>query len=155
MRAHTITIMSRRRRQARRYRALALALGISTLVIPVTASAAPDGGYSSVNAITSESDESHQPVGGSGYSSVNSIAPPVSEQSSSSSSGYSSLNAITGPSTAESALASGSPANAADGFDWESAAVGVGAALALVALGGAVLLTVRRRTGMSPSTFAG
>ena len=33
-----------------------------------------------------------------------------------------------------------------DGFDWASALVGAGAALALAALGGAALLTVRRRT---------
>jgi hypothetical protein len=46
---------------------------------------------------------------------------------------------------------SNSPATTGDGFDSASAAVGAGAAIALVALGGAVLFTVRRRPGVSPS----
>jgi hypothetical protein len=51
----------------------------------------------------------------------------------------------------DTTLASGSPANTDDGFDWLSAAIGAAAATALVALGGAVFLTVRRRTAVSPS----
>jgi hypothetical protein len=43
------------------------------------------------------------------------------------------------------------PATAANGFDWGSAAVGAGAAMALVALAGAALLTIRRRAPVSPS----
>ena len=49
------------------------------------------------------------------------------------------------------ASASPSGAAASDGFDWGSAAVGAGAAMALVALGGAGFLTVRRRTAESSS----
>jgi hypothetical protein len=49
-------------------------------------------------------------------------------------------------------LASGSPADTGDGFDWLSAAIGGAAAMALVALGGAAFLTIRRRTAVSPST---
>jgi hypothetical protein len=52
----------------------------------------------------------------------------------------------------DTTLASGSPADKDDGFDWLSAAIGGAAAMALVALGGAAFLTVRRRTAVSPST---
>jgi hypothetical protein len=43
----------------------------------------------------------------------------------------------------------------ADGFDWAAAALGAGAATTLVAHGGAVLFTVRRRPGVSPSASSG
>jgi len=153
MRAHTITTMSRLRRQARRRRALALALGICALAIPASASADPE--YSTPNAITGGSSDSPQPAADSDYSSVNSIAPPASEPSGSGGSptvdsGYSSLNAISGAPASEPTLVS-SPTDPSNGFDWGSAAVGAGAAMALVALGGAGFLTVRRRTAVSPS----
>jgi hypothetical protein len=61
-------------------------------------------------------------------------------------------DSITGPSASGPATVSGSPAKTADGFDWASAAVGAGAAIALVALGGAALLTVRRRTAVSSAS---
>jgi hypothetical protein len=48
-------------------------------------------------------------------------------------------------------VASGSPASGDDGFDWASAAIGAGVAMAIAALGGAAFLTVRRRTTVSPS----
>ena len=51
-------------------------------------------------------------------------------------------------------VVSGSPADTGDGFDWVSALVGAGAALALAALGSAALLTFRRRTAVSPSPSA-
>lgn len=138
MRAHTITIM----------------LGICALAIPASANAEPTGSpdYSSVNAISGDSGESSQAAGGSDYQSVNSIAPPASEPSGSQSvdSGYSSLNAISGAPTNTPTLVSGST-DSGDGFDWGSALVGAGAALALTALGTAALLTVRRRTAVSPA----
>jgi hypothetical protein len=46
------------------------------------------------------------------------------------------------------------PASAAEGFDWGDAALGAGATMALVALGGTVLFTVRR-PGVSPSASTG
>jgi hypothetical protein len=124
---------------------------ISALVcaFAIPASASADTGYSSPNAITGGSDDSGQAVSGQDYSSLNAISPPVSE----SSSGYSSLNATTGPSPAQPTFASGSP-SANDGFQWGDAALGAGMALALVAFGGAALLTVRRRTAVSPSGSA-
>ena len=160
MRAHTITIISQRRRSARRRRALALGLGICALVIPASAFAqSNDGSYSSANAITGGSSESSQPTGGSDYSSVTSISPPASEPSGpggsqSTDSGYSSVNAITGAPASEPTLVSGSPSSPGDGFDWGSALVGAGAAMAFAALGGAALLTVRRRHPVSPTASA-
>ena len=175
MRAHSITIMSRRRRRARR-RAIALVLAVCALAIPASASA-----YSSPNAITGGTEQSSQPVGGSDYSSVNSVAPPSESSSAGGGSaaaaghaqrtptelgqttatasggfadvdpGYSSLNATTGQPTGEPTLASGSPSGGGQGFDWSSALVGAGSAMALVALSGAAFLTVRRRTEVSPS----
>ena len=52
----------------------------------------------------------------------------------------------------DTTLVSGSPAHADGGFDWLSATIGAAAATALVALGAAAFLTVRRRTTVSPST---
>ena len=57
-----------------------------------------------------------------------------------------------GAPASDTTLASGSPAYPDDGFDWLSAAIGGAAAMALVALGGAAFLTIRRRTAVSPST---
>jgi hypothetical protein len=112
--------------------------------------------YSSVNSITGGSSQSGQPTGSSDYSSVSSItggsgesSQPVGSQDVSS--GYSSLNAITGTPSSEPTLVSGSPASLDDGFDWLSGAIGAAAAMALVALGGAAFLTVRRRTAVAPS----
>jgi hypothetical protein len=162
MRAHTITTISRGRRSVRRRRVIALALGVCALAIPAIANAQPidsdsvDTGYSSVNAISGDSTDPNQPVGGSEYSSVNSIAPPASSRGSQETgSGYSSLNAITAATASEHTLVSGAPADtsdgfASDGFDWVSALVGAGAAMALAALGGAALLTVRRRAPVPP-----
>ena len=143
MRAHTITIV----------------LGICALAIPASANAEPidSSDYSSVNAATGSGDsgESSQPAGGSTYGSVNSTAPPVSEPSGSQSadSGYSSLNAVSGAPTNTPTLVS-APTDSGDGFDWGSALVGAGTALAMAALGTAALLTVRRRT-VSPSASTG
>jgi hypothetical protein len=128
MRAHTITIMSRRRRRARR-RAIALVLAVCALAIPASASA-----YSSVNAITGGTEQSSQPTAGSDHPSPN---------------GYASPNAITGAETPT--VASGSPSGADQWFDLPSALVGAGSAMALAALGGAALLTVRRQRQVSPS----
>lgn len=138
MRAHTITIMSRRRRRTRR-RAIALVLAVCSLAIPASA-----GAYSSVNAITGGSEQSSQPSGGSDHS-----TPTAVKGGHDVIPGYASPNAITG--AEQPTVASGSPSNADQGFDWPSALVGAGSAMALVALGGAALLTVRRRTEVSPS----
>jgi hypothetical protein len=137
MRAHTITIMSRRRRRTRR-RAIALVLAVCALAVPASA-----GAYSSPNAITGGSEQSSQPSGGSDSSSTaikggDDVIP-----------GYASPNAVTGAETPT--VASGSPSGDDPGFDLPSALVGAGSAMAIVALGGAAFLTVRRQREVSPS----
>jgi hypothetical protein len=151
MRTHSINTGLRNCRRGRHLIALGLALG--ALAVPASATAQPsDGDHSSVSAITGASNESSQLSGGSDYSSVNSIAPPESEPGASQGvdSGYSSLNAISGSPDEEPTLVSG-PAGENDGFDWVSAMVGAGTALAVAAFGGVALLTLRRRTAISPS----
>jgi hypothetical protein len=129
MRASTTTISARRRR------ALALGLGICALALPAGAGADPSASaYSRADAIAQGLEESSQSAGDSGYSSVSSI---------------------TGPSAGEPTAVTGSRSGSADGFDWPSALVGAGAALALAALGTAALLTFRRRTTISPSASTG
>lgn len=154
MRAHVTTTTSRPRRA--RHVCLALALGVCALAIPAIANAVPsDSGYSSVNAITGGSGDRSETAGGPEYSSVNSIAPPARSPSSGRSadvdSGYSSLSAVTGSPAELPTSVSSSPTGSDDGFDWASALVGAGTVLALTALGGAVLLTVRRRSTVAPS----
>jgi hypothetical protein len=174
MRAQTIITMSRRRRSARRRRALALALGVCALAIPATASASPVDNYSSVNATTGAPSESSEPIDGWSYSTLqsnapknkawaglNAGAPPANEASGSGGSPdsgvYTSPNAILGSDGLgePTATASGSPTATGEGFDWASAVLGAGAAMALIALGGAAVLTFRRRTTIEPSAPAG
>jgi hypothetical protein len=147
-----------------RARTITTILVLGALAIPVSASAQPVDPPAGINSGLGPADSSRPAVdsdqssvkpGVSDYSSLNSITPPPSESSSASgssnaSSGYASLNAITGPTEAPT-FVSGPPSDTADGFDWASAGIGAGAAMALVALGGAALLTVRRRTAASPS----
>ena len=159
MRGHITTSTSGRKRQTLR-RALGLGLGMCALVIPSTATAFTMDPPLTVNAVASGSDDSSQPSGDPSYSSVNSITAPASEPSGSGgpadvASGYSSLTAITGAPASEPTLASSSPTGAGEGFDWASAAVGAGAAMTLVAFGGAALFTVRRRAAISPSASTG
>ena len=128
MRAHTITTMTRHRRNARR-RVIALVLGVCALAVPASASAAP------------------VILHGADYSSVSGIPPQKSEPP---------VVALRHDgSQAEPTVVSDSPSYWDDGFDWGDAAVGAGAAMALVALGGAVLFTVRRRPGGLPSASTG
>jgi hypothetical protein len=180
MRGHT-TIISRGRRRARRRRALGLALGICALAIPASASADPStNDYSSVNAISGDPSESSEPGRGGGAVAAGNAhrtptelaqrtrpgqfvgpydpSPPGGGPVGSPYSGgpeYATPNSILGSDgLGELAPVTGSPATSGEGFDWPSAAVGAGAAMALVALGGAALLTVRRRTTVSPSGSA-
>jgi hypothetical protein len=139
--AYTSTTKSRPIWKARLRLALTLALAICALAIPASASADPS-------------------TGGSPYE----VGPD-----------YATPNAILGSDYATNAIeldrhraavaaadvwsaglgeptpVAGSQASADEGFDFASAAVGAGAAMALVALGGAALLTVRRRAAVSPS----
>jgi hypothetical protein len=134
-----------------RARTITTIVALGALAIPASASADPaSGDYSRADAIAAGLEESSQSTSGQDYSSLNATTPPVSEPSSGS--GYSSLNSVTGPSSDAPTFVS-SPASG-DGFDWGDAALGAGAAMALVAFGGAALLTARRRTAISPSASA-
>jgi hypothetical protein len=158
MRAYTINSTSGQRRKAW-LGVGALVLAVCSLVVPSTASAQ----YSSAFSNTGGSTESSQPVDGAGDSSINAImgaertpgtaefqsGPSQSGPSQDGDSGYSSVSALAGPVPSEPTLVS---ADTGDGFDWLSAAIGAASAVALVALGGAAVLTVRRRTAVSPST---
>jgi hypothetical protein len=134
-------------RKKARYSVFALALGVCALAIPATASA---GGYSSPNAITGDSNDSTQPRGGAaGEPSGSGGSPQVDA-------GSTAPNAILSgahePSTAEPTFVSDSTGTTSDGFDWASAALGAGTAtLVALALAGGALLTIRRRTAVSPS----
>jgi hypothetical protein len=165
MGAHTNIIITttNRPRPSAWHRALVLALAVCSLVVPATASAAPPGpsvsGLSGAPPSSSDGSadsleqrtaiELGQAVGEPGERSS------PSDGAADSGSGYSSLTAITGAPASEPTLVSGGPGDPADGFDWGSAAVGAAAVLALGAFGGAVLLTVRRRTATAPPASTG
>ena len=168
MRAHTITTISRRRRNAQLRRALALGLGICALAIPASASAySITGDPSSVNSTTGDSSKSGQssivlrrngseaePFVGAGSSIVlrrngSEAEPFVADLAPR----YSSARAIGG--VPAPTLVAGSPPSSDDGFDWGSAVVGAGAAMALAALGAAALLAARRRVPVPPPAPTG
>jgi len=150
MRAHTITTKSRPTRKAR-YSVLALALGVCALAIPATASGGStqpeDGGaVAAGNAHRTPTELAQttaagEPSGSSGSGVVDS----------SDASPNTILRGAHEPSTAEPTFVADSAGTTGEGFDWASAAVGAGAAMALVALAGAALLTARRRAPVSPS----
>jgi hypothetical protein len=162
MRAHITTTTSGRRRKAR-YSVLALVLGVCALAIPATASAdstQPDdgGAVAAGNAhrtptelaqttAAGEPSGSSQPGGGAVV--ADHSAPNAIKGGHDVIPGYASADAIT--SAEPFTGASGSPSGAEQWFDVPSALVGAGAAMALVALGGAAFVTVRRRTEVSPS----
>jgi hypothetical protein len=131
MRAHTTsTTKSRPRRKAPQV-IVALALGICALAVPASAYADPQP-YRSPEAVIAAADSSGPPP----YRSPEAV--------------IAAADSVAGPSPSAPTLVS-SPTDPSNGFDWGSAAVGAGAAMALVALGGAGFLTVRRRTAVSSS----
>ncbi len=173
MRAYTIT-KTRRARPKAWLGVLPLALAVGSLAAPATAGAENSSVNSSGNAVTGTPAGSMLTPGTpGGYSGA-----PVQKGNIGVPAGDTSVNSVTGtpagsmltPGTpggysgapvqkgdigvpaSDTTLASGSPADTDDGFDWLSAAIGAAAAMALVAIGGAAFLTVRRRTAVSPST---
>jgi hypothetical protein len=172
MRAKTISIT--RPKPKAWHSVVVLVLAASAMAIPATASAVPieSGPYSSVNATSGGSDRSsHRPYGGghvapsgqptigrpnegtvaldplpyTGSPLVDTIQPTIARPNE----GIVTADHLhyTGPTP----LDTSQPVASSDGFDWASAGIGAGAAMALVALGGAALLTVRRRAAASPS----
>jgi hypothetical protein len=164
MRAYNISANPTQTWPRREARHIAVALTVCALAVPASASAVQIGsepgepaatGYSSVTAITGASSDSSQPAcySDSACSDTTAVNAPTggSKESADVDSGYSSLNAITGAPAETPTFVSSSPTGSGDGFDWASALVGGGVALALAALGGAALLTVRRRSPVTPS----
>ena len=139
-----------------RARTITTIVVLAALAIPASAS-----GYSSVNAVTGGSSDSNASAGGADYASPNAIAggssgstaPGGSQSAPRVDPTYSSLNATTGAD--QPTVASTTPSSAPDGFDWGDAALGAGAAMALLALGGAVFLTVRRPKPVQPAQTTG
>jgi hypothetical protein len=133
---------------------IALAVGICILAIPSSASAFygsnPDsgaaGGGPAPETVSKDSGlviPDHTSLNASLNDSSQVSAPDRD-------SGYASLNAVTGGTDPEPTLVSSSSA-AGDPFDWGDAALGAGVAMALFTLGAAAVLTVRRRTAVSPT----
>jgi hypothetical protein len=163
MRAYTITSTSEPRRKAW-LGVLALSLAVCSLLVPSIASAQ----QSSVNAImgaertpgTAEFESEASQAGATQQVSPGYPSPSVESEASQAGPtqqfgpGYSSPSAIAGPLPSEPTLVSVSPGNPDDGFDWLSAAIGSAAAIALVALGSAAYLTLRRRTAVSTASMS-
>jgi hypothetical protein len=140
-------------------RLLALVVGVCALAIPANASAfygeAPNSGRGAADDDIGRNAGLVAPDHTSLNASLNS--PSTAEPGGSSPSGavdqspgYASLNAISGAPAGEPTLVSGSPSSV-DSFDWGDAALGAGVTMALITLGGVALVTVRRRTAVSPT----
>ena len=118
---------------------LAVALGILFLALPTSAGAYYYGSGSETSATPAAKQESND----SGL-----VAPD-----------HTALNDSLALSGSQKPGGAGSPPttivyespSAGDGFDWADAALGAGLAMALITIGGAALITVRRRTGASPA----
>ncbi len=130
MRGHTITSTTRGARSAQR-RVIALALGVCALAIPASASAS-----SGLAPAIQPASAAYEVPPASAASQVPPQIPHGAD--------YSSVSATPSPTSASGGE-----------FDWGDASVGAGAAMALVALSGTVLFTVRRRPGVSPSAWTG
>ena len=138
MRARTITAKPRTKGEARHF-ALALVLGISALVVPVCQARLPIRPSRAGPQVFRARVERFQPARRRVGVLARQLDRATRERTGSPSGpGDSSLNG-------EPTFVSDPPAATGDGFDWWSAAVGAGAVLALLALGGASLLTARSR----------
>jgi hypothetical protein len=142
---------------------IALGLAVCALAVPSSAIAsygsASDGGPTSSGGSAPDGVPSNAGLVAPDHTSLNaSLSSPTTPQADTSSpsgsvdpnSTYSSVSAISGAPAGEPTVVSSSPSSG-DSFDWADAALGAGIAMAMVALGGAALLTLRRRTAVSPS----
>ena len=134
------TTTTQTRTGARGHRLIALVVGICIMAIPASANAfygpasgndqAPDGVPSNAGLVAPD------------HTALNdSLAPATGS------------NGQRGVDTPQVTPISSAPASA-DAFDWGDAALGAGAVMALVAISGMALLTLRRRT-VSPSASTG
>jgi hypothetical protein len=132
-----------------------VAVGVCALAIPASVASAqggsgdstvpPGADYSSVNAITGNSDDASDAGGGVAAGLAHRTPTELAQSTAGS---QSALALRRDGSQAEPFVAnvgaSAPAASSGDGFDWESAAVGAGVAIAMMALGGAALIAVRR-----------
>jgi hypothetical protein len=134
------TNINRPRRTIRGCRLLALTLGVGALALPASAGAYYDG---------SGPEPSSTPVAEKGSSDSGLVIPDhtaLNESLAPLSGSHEPRGVVDSPPT----IVYGAP-SAADGFDWADAALGAGIAMALVTLGGATLLIIRRRTEGAPA----
>lgn len=134
-----LTTKTNRRRQGVRCGLFALTLGVCALVIPASAGAYYYGSdqESSTAAPVKESSDSGLVI--PDHTALNeSLAPASGSQNPG------------GTGNTPTTIVHNSP-SAVDGFDWADAALGAGLTMALITIGGAALITVRRRTGASPA----
>jgi hypothetical protein len=122
---------------ARRSRLIALVVGICILAIPASASAfyGPAAG----NSESADGVPANAGLVAPDHTALDdSLAPATGS------------NGQRGVDTPQVTPISSAPASA-DAFDWADAALGAGAVMALVAIGGTAMLTLRRRTTVSAS----
>jgi hypothetical protein len=112
-------------------------LGVAALAIPATAGASYGSVSDSGQPAASEPTDSGLVI--PDHTALNDSLAPANGQSSSGS--------VEGPAPTPVL----NPPAPVDGFDWGDAALGAGIAMALVALGGAGVLTLRRHGTVSPS----
>jgi hypothetical protein len=164
MKAHDINTIDTRATGRAWHRSLALAITVCSLVAPSIASANDDGGASprspnertptELGQTTGKFREKvlSRQVGGNDSSATRTgdasqsdgAAPAADADQVRIRDGSAAVPFVPWPNGAP-------PAEADGGFEWASAAIGAAAAMGLVALGGALFLTLRRRTAMSPS----
>ena len=137
---NTLSTGTVRPRHTARQTWLAVALGILFLALPTSAGAYYYGSGGETSAAPAAKQESNDSgLVAPDHTALNdSLAPPSGSQQ---------PGGAGNPSTT---LVYESP-SAGDGFDWADAALGAALTVALITIGGAALITVRRRTGASPA----
>jgi hypothetical protein len=135
----TVSTNTVRPRRAARHPWLAVAIGILFLALPASAGAYYYASGSETSATPAAKKESNDPgLVAPDHTALNDSLAPLS--------GSGKPGGAGNPPT----IVYDSP-SAGDGFDWADAALGAGLTMALITIGGAALITIRRRTGASPA----
>jgi hypothetical protein len=137
---NTLSTNTVRPRRAARHPWLAVAVGILFLALPTSAGAYYYASGSETSAAPAAKQESNDSglVAPDHTALNNSLAPLSGSQKPG------------GAGNPPTTIVYDSP-SAGDGFDWADAALGAGLTMALITIGGAALITVRRRTAASPA----
>jgi hypothetical protein len=140
---NTLSRLTNGPRASTRYGLMALVAAICALAIPASASAsygsAPDSAPTPSGGPAPDGVPNNAGLVAPDHSALNGSLAPISGS---------------GPGGIEQPPATtpvSSPHATGDQFDWADAALGAGITMAMVAIGGAALLTLRRRTAVSPS----